>query len=229
MQKYEVKGNPRLNLLPGWQFLETTLNENDIPLLTWRSNRRFTELKKLLYEQIIEGVSMLRFSSFGNKEEWSLNALIYREFDLCEFITGSRIVSLHAVLNNNLAGNIIVKLANGIIGSIEIGVQTPVGRRLLERHEIIARRGVASDLVVDTQIPQRSVYTFTGKGESGYKDVDYELFGLDEFQVEWIRSAFEVQKHPEQLKELKTQHDRLCRLVDTAIGSNSKKQKLDLI
>ncbi|WP_147372126.1 hypothetical protein [Mariniphaga sediminis] len=229
MQKYEVKGHPRLNLLPGWHFLGKKLNEHDVPLLTWRSNRRFTELQKLVSEQVVEDVSMLRFSSFGSNEEWSLEALMYREFDLCEFISGSNIVSLHAVFSDNSTGNIIVKLASGVIGSMEVGVQAPVGRRLLERHEIIARRGVASDMVVDTQVPQSSVYTFTREGESVYKDVDNELFGLDEFQAEWVRAAFEVQKEPGQSEDLKTRHARLSRLVDTALMSNSGKQKMEVI
>jgi len=228
LQKYDIKSNYGLNLFPAWFFLEKTLNENDVPLLTWRANRKFTELQKLVSDKVIEGVSMLRFSCFGSKEEWSLSTLMYREFDLCEFVSGSRIISLHAALNDNSSGNIIVRLANGIIGSIEIGVQALVRRRLIERHEIIARRGVASDIVVDTQIPQSSVYTFTGEGNSEYKDVDNELFGLDEFQVEWVRSAFGLQKKPEQSAWLKKQHEHLSRLVDAAIESNSKKQKSEI-
>uniref|UniRef100_UPI0032174AD0 hypothetical protein n=1 Tax=uncultured Draconibacterium sp. TaxID=1573823 RepID=UPI0032174AD0 len=229
MQKYEVKGHPRLNLLPGWHFIGTKLNDIDVPLFSWRSNRRFTELQKLVSDQVVEEVSMLRFSSFGSKEGWSLEALMYREFDICEFISGSKIVSLHAVFSDNSTGNIIVKLANGVIGSIEVGIQAPVGRRLLERHEIIARRGVASDMVVDTQVPQGSVYTFTREGESVYKDVDDELFGLDEFQVEWVRSAFEIQKAPGKVPGLIARHAWLSRLVDTALVSNSEKQKMEVI
>ena len=229
MRKYEVKAQPRLNILPGWRFLQANLNDNDIPLLTWRVNRRFTELQKIVSGQVIENVSMLRFCSLGNKREWSLEALMYREFDLCEFLTGSRITSLHATLSDNSAGNIIVKLANGVIGSVEIGIQAHVEGRLLERHEIIARRGVASDIVVDTQVPQSSVYTFTDKGSSEYKDVDNELFGLNEFQIEWVRSAFGVHKNPEQSKELIKQHNHLASLVSTALESNSKKQKIEVI
>lgn len=228
MQKYEVKAQSRLNILPGWRFLQTNLNDNDIPLLTWRANRRFTELQKIVFGQVIENVSMLRFCSLGSQNEWSLEALMYREFDLCEFLSGSRIASLHATLSDNSAGNIIVKLANGVIGSVEIGIQAPVEGRLLERHEIIARRGVASDIVVDTQIPQSSIYAFTEKGRLDYKDVDNELFGLDEFQVEWVRSAFEFQKNPEQSKELIKQHNHLSRLVSAALESNSKKLKIEV-
>lgn len=228
MQKYEVKAQSLFNLLPGWHFLQSDLNENDIPLLTWRVNRKFTELQKIVSEQTIENVSMLRFASMGSKKEWSLEVLMYREFDLCEFLTGSKITSLHATFSNNSAGSVIVKLANGVIGSVEIGVQAPVERRLIDRHEIIARRGVASDIVVDTQIPQSSIYAFTERGRSDYKDVDNELFGLDEIQVEWVRSAFDFYKKPEQSKELIKQHNHLSRLVSAALESNSKKLKIEV-
>ena len=226
MHKYEVTANTELNLLPGWSFLNKNLNYNDMPLLSWRFNRKFVELKKIVSDEVVENVSMLRFCSLGDPNLWSLNALMYREFDLCEFITGSRIAYLHATLSYGLAGNIIVKLENGVIGSIEIGVQVPTGRPLIERHEIIARRGVASDIVVDTQVPQSSIYTFTENGNIGYKDVDNELFGMDEFQVEWVRAAFHHLKDPTQSENLIKQHNHLSRLVERALESNSNKLKV---
>ena len=226
LHKYEVKANVELNLLPGWSFLNKELNDNDMPLLTWRLNRRFIELKKIVSDEVVENVSMLRFCSLGDPNIWSLEVLMYREFDLCEFITGSRIAYIHATLTNGLAGNIIVKLENGTIGSVEIGVQAPAGKPLIERHEIIARRGVASDIVVDTQVPQSSIYTFTENGDMEYKDVDNELFGMDEFQVEWVRAAFQHQKDPTQSENLIKQHDHLSRLVESALKSNSNKLKV---
>lgn len=225
-RKYEVKDDSEYNLLPGWQFLDKKLNNKDIPLLSWRHNRKFTELKKIVSDEVVENVSMLRFCSLGDPKIWSLNALMYREFDLCEFITGSRIAYLHATLSHGLAGNIIVKLENGTIGSVEIGVQAPAGKPLIERHEIIARRGVASDIVVDTQVPQSSIYAFTENGDMGYKDVDNELFGMDEFQVEWVRAAFQHLKDPTQSENLIKQHNHLSRLVESALKSNFNKLKV---
>ena len=228
-RKYEVEVKSELNLLPGWQFLDKKLTDNDIPLLSWRYNRKFIELKKIVAQEVVEDVSMLRFCSLGDPGIWSLNSLMYRELDLCEFLTGSKIVSLHATLSYNLAGNIIVKMESGVIGSIEIGIQVPSGKPLIERHEIIARRGVASDIVVDTQVPQNSIYTYTQKGDFGYKDIDNELFGMDEFQVEWARSSFELLKSPGQSEQLIKQHDHLSRLVKSALESNSNKLKVKVV
>ena len=228
LQKYDVKPDKTLNLLPGYRFIGRELHRGDVPLLTWRSNRKFIELHNIVSNNTVENVSMLRFSCFGSSDKWSPEALMYKEFDLCEFLGGAAIKSMHAVISDNLAANIVVKLGNGVIGSVEIGIQLPSGRSPLDRHEIIARRGVASDLAVDTQVPQSSVYTYTGHGMETYKDVDNELFGFDELDIEHIRSAFGVMKDPQLAREFITRHHHLAMLVDAAIESDSKRKKIEV-
>ena len=228
LQKYHVKADQRLNLLPGWTFFGEKLNDTDVPLLTWRINRKFIELRKIISDKIVDNVCMLRFCSLGSKDQWTLEGLMYKEFDLCEFLNGGKIVSVHAAMSDDLAGNVIVKMDDGVIGSIEVGIQSPVGAHIIDRHEIITRRGVASDLVVDTLIPQNSIYTYTNKGEATYKDVDNELFGCDEIQTEYIRSAFDVLKNPERIETLRDQHNHLLNLVNTALDSNLKHKKLEV-
>ncbi|NLN31065.1 MAG: hypothetical protein GX158_07535 [Bacteroidales bacterium] len=228
LQKYDVKPDNTLNLLPGWNFIGKKLQNGDLPLLTWRVNRKFTELQKIVSAGVVEDVSMLRFSCFGSSDKWSLETLMYKEFDLCEFLTGGKIISLHATLSDNLAGNVIIKMDNGIIGSVEVGTQLPPRHSLIDRHEIIARRGVASDLVVDTQIPQSSIYTYTDQDIETYKDVDSELFGFDELEVEHIRSAFEVMKNPGIAPELILQHNHLSMLVMAAFESDRDNKKIEV-
>jgi hypothetical protein len=228
LQKYDVKPDNTLNLLPGWNFIGKKLQNGDLPLLTWRVNRKFTELQKIVSAGVVEDVSMLRFSCFGSSDKWSLETLMYKEFDLCEFLTGGKIISLHATLSDNLAGNVIIKMDNGIIGSVEVGTQLPPRHSLIDRHEIIARRGVASDLVVDTQIPQSSIYTYTNQDIETYKDVDNELFGFDELEVEHIRSAFEVMKNPGIAPELILQHNHLSMLVMAAFESDRDNKKIEV-
>jgi hypothetical protein len=228
LQKYDVKPDNTLNLLPGWNFIGKKLQNGDLPLLTWRVNRKFTELQKIVSAGVVEDVSMLRFSCFGSSDKWSLETLMYKEFDLCEFLTGGKIISLHATLSDNLAGNVIIKMDNGIIGSVEVGTQLPPRHSLVDRHEIIARRGVASDLVVDTQIPQSSIYTYTDQDIETYKDVDNELFGFDELEVEHIRSAFEVMKNPGIAPELILQHNHLSMLVMAAFESDRDNKKIEV-
>jgi hypothetical protein len=217
-----------LQLLPGYNFEDSNIEKHQIPLLTWRFKRKFTELKKIVEDSIIEDVCLFRFCCMGSKDKWSLFSLLYREMDLFEFIGNGKIISVQAVISDDQVGNVILRLDNNALCSIEVGIQMPTGTSLIERHEIIAQRGVTSDLVVDTQIPQSSIYSFTEKGETRYTDVDNELFGLDDLQVDHIRSAFQVLKNPDLSEQLKQQHKRLCTLIQMVFESNSKRERIIL-
>ena len=215
-----------LNLLPGWMWITTSLAENQIPLLTWRLKRKFLELKKIVEDATIENVCMLRFSSMGNRDEWDLNSLLYREMDLCEFIGNGEIVSLQAVICNSQTGNVILRLDNNILCSVEISTRMPSGSDLTDRHEIIAQRGVASDLVVDTMIPQNSIYSYTDNGENRYRDVDMELYGFDEEKIDHVRSAFQVLKQPELVQQWQFQHKRLVNFTRSVFISDKEQRKI---
>lgn len=212
-----------IHLLPGWKFSKN-LSDNYVPLLPWRSNRKFIELKNIVETQTIEDVALMRLSCYSiDHDLWPLKAILYRELDLCEFLGGSKIATLNHVTDKcGEYVNIVVKLENGILCSIEIGMD-PTGNismpPLIERHEIIGARGTCSDLVVDTQIPQSSVYAFTQNGMEIYNDIDMELYGYEPFQVDHIRSAFQAYQHPEDLNELKLQHVHLYSLMEGVMES----------
>ena len=215
-----------LNLLPGWALIDTPFTENHIPLLTWRLKRKFLELKKIVEDATIENVCMLRFSSMGNRDEWNWNSLLYREMDLCEFIGDGEIVSLQAVISDSQTGNVILRLDNNILCSVEISTRMPSGSDLTDRHEIIAQRGVASDLVVDTMIPQNSIYSYTGNGENRYRDIDMELYGFDEEKIDHVRSAFQVLKQPELVQQWQFQHKRLVNFTRSVFISDNEQRKI---
>jgi hypothetical protein len=217
-----------LKLLPGYYFIDSPPGKYQIPLLTWRVKRKFIELKKIIADSIIENVCLFRFCCMGSKDKWSLSTLLYREMDLLEYIGNGKIISVQSVISDEKAGNAIVRLDNGALCSIEVGVQMPSDTPMVDRHEIIARRGVTSDLVVDTQVPQSSIYIYTSKGENRYTDVDMELYGFDDLQIDQIRSAFQVLKDPELGIKWQQQHKHLVTLVKMVFESNSKRGKLNL-
>ncbi|MFA5864775.1 MAG: hypothetical protein WC975_08810 [Phycisphaerae bacterium] len=180
-------------------------------LLPWRVERRFCELKNIIAGRTLEDVSTLRFSVFtaGTPLEW----VMYREFDLCEWLGDVPVKSLFAVQNGSVSVNLIVELANQIICSIECGNKLPVGTGPIDRHEIIARRGIASDRVVDTQVPQASIYLFANGVEKRFMDTDAELFGLSAETLGLVRSALAVLKDPETGTLWLRQHERLSRQI----------------
>ena len=66
---------------------------------------------------------------------------------------------------------------------------------VIDKHEIIAQKGVICDRAVDTQVPQSSIYIFGSDGNrETYTDVDAELFGLNVLDCARVRAAFEIAK-----------------------------------
>ena len=216
-----------LSLLPGWMWTKSSLAENQVPLLTWRLKRKFQELKKIVEDATIEKVCMLRFSNMADSDEWNWRSLLYREMDLCEFIGDGEIISLQATITDGQSGNVVLRLDNDVLCSVEISTRMPLGSGLTDRHEIIARRGVASDLVVDTLIPRHSIYSHTNNGEKRYRDVDMELYGFSEEKIDLIRSAFHVLKLPVLVKQWQQQHKRLFELTKAVFTSDAEQRKIN--
>lgn len=216
------------SLLPGYFFIGQTPGKNQMPLLTWRVKRKFIELKKIVSDSVIENVCLFRFCCMGSKNEWEISELFYRELDLFEYIGNGKIISVQAVISDKEAGNAIVRLDNGALCSIEVSIQMPEDAPVVDRHEIIAQRGVTSDLVVDTQVPHSSIYSYTKKGEKRYTDVDMELYGFDDLQVDQIRSAFLVLKDTELAGQWLVQHNHLVKLVQAVFESDSKREKVNI-
>ena len=182
-------------IIPGPDGAQLLLPGNKtVALFPWRVERRFVELKKIIDSQTLEDVSTFRFASFSSGGDCVKAAT--RELDLAVYLSGANLVQLFAVRNGDAACNILARLNGGISASVECGINLPQGAEILDRHEIIAKRGVASDRGVDTQIPQSSIYEWTQSGNSTFTDVDTELFGLPNEQIWIVRSAFAVLMEP---------------------------------
>ena len=158
------------------------------PLLPGRMERKIVELKKMTENGTLEGVSTLRFASFAPKGA-DLAAMLAKELDLAAYLGASDVVRVMAVANDS-AVNVLAKLANDVNVSVEVGAGLPKGAIGYDRHEIIAKRGVACDQTVDTHTPHASIRCWDTKGAGEYTDVDTELFGLSYEEVWNVRAAF---------------------------------------
>ena len=196
-----------------WCISDDTLEGGLIPLFPWRYERRFVELRRIVETKTLEEVVLCRFSCVTDGTASDLNRILFREFDLLEWITGSPIVSVTGCSNANRFSNVIARLDNGTIASVEAGTTLPPGAAALDRHELIARRGVASDRVVDTHIPQQSVYLFERDGVRSWTDTDAELFGLESDETNAVRAALELAKHPETTESNIAQYNHVVELV----------------
>mgnify|MGYP000921599578 FL=1 len=214
-----------LTLLSGVALTDASLPEHVVPLQAWRCERRFVELKRIVDERTIDPVVMARFACLVHGTTADLAAVLYRELDLAEWILGAPLQTVSAHMAGGRQANLMVRLASGVLCGIEAGTSLPAGSPCQDRHELIARRGVACDRVVDTQVAQSSIYVF-GPQAQQFTDVDAELFGLSIDEVALVRSAYEVLARPELAPAARQQHARLRRLVETALASDRSRKRL---
>ena len=191
------------------------------PLLPGRMERKIIELKKMTVNGTLEGVSTLRFASFAAKGT-DAKAMLAKELDLAALLGGSDVVRVMAVATGP-AINVLAKLANDVNVSVEIGTGLPKGELGYDRHEIIAKRGVACDQTVDTHTPHASIRCWDEKGTVEYTDVDTELFGLTYEEIWNVRAAFALLQGRASAKIWKAAWAKAVKAADLAFKSDAAK------
>ena len=76
-----------LTLAPGELLTDAELPELTVPLLPGRHQRRFVELKRLIDEETVAPLLMCRFACLTDGQQMPLQAILYREFDLVEWLS----------------------------------------------------------------------------------------------------------------------------------------------
>lgn len=225
-ERHEESDATSAALLPGWCLCDEEGRDlsagGGTPLMPWRSDRRFVELRNLVTTRTVETVCLWRSRCLSSPERWTLSQAIYREIGLCQWVLGEQFVSVYASTHSDIAANIVGRLSSGIACGIEISLALPADSPLMDRHEAISRRGVASDQVVDSIVRPSSVYVIAGKGVQTYLDTDSELFGLAEDQAALVREAFASIRQPE--KADPADHRQICRVV-AAVSCSVKSNK----
>ena len=196
------------------------------PLLPGRMERKIVELKKMTENGTLEGVSTLRFASFAPKGA-DAEALLAKELDLAAYLGASDVVRVMAVANG-AAINVLAKLANDVNVSVEVGAGLPKGEAAYDRHEIIAKRGVACDQTVDTHTPHASIRVSNAKGMEEFTDVDTELFGLTYEEVWNVRAAFALLQNPKLGAEWKKAYAAANKAASACFKANEAKRAVEL-
>lgn len=193
LDKYSVNKNAVLSA----NGKTVAVNGVNVPILTWESERRFIELRNLVLTGRLGNMCTYRIGYTGKKGA-DLFEMLAREVGILEFTVNSTVKEIFAIAGKNTM-NCIVEMENGCICTIELGATLDEGQKDVDKHEIITDNGVACDRVVDTQMPQDSIYVF-GKNVKTYTDTDAELYNYDEIQINTIRNAFAVAKSEELCK-----------------------------
>lgn len=207
-----------------FKFFQTSLQEDseeyiDIPLFHWRNKRRYIELRNILVENIVEEPVGMRVKHI--RSDGSLDDLLIREMDLLEFILGDKIVKVFSSVDiENQYCNLVLSTEKGIRASMELGI-VPNIVEPIEMHEIICRTGIASDLVVDTQIEHYPIYVYSKDKVKVYTDIDYELYGIENDQADLIRYILHVLDNISQIESLKSKYTHYTKLKKAVYKSNT--------
>jgi len=183
------------------------------PTLPWESERRFIELRNLVLSGRLGNMCTYRIGHTAKKGT-NLYGLLFREIGILEFTVNSEVKEIFAIKGNN-AMNCIAETENGCVCTIELGATLTEGETEVDKHEIITDNGVACDRVVDTQIPQSSIYVRGSKWDT-YTDTDAELYGYSEIQINTIRNAFSVAKDAQARALNKEKYERIKKVVEAA-------------
>lgn len=191
-------------------------NERLIPLFHWRNKRKYIELRNILRTGMIRDVRGIRIHHIVPKDIFnnSLRSILIYETDLLEMITGEKVDRVFADFSADVYTNCIVS-AGRLRSSMELGF-SPKGSEPVLLHEIVARTGIASDVVVDTQMQQYPIYVLKGEHTEHYNEIDSELYGLDNTQADCIRFIMGVLGKPETIPELQKQGSHLTAVYRAA-------------
>ncbi len=193
-----------------------TVDGEDIGLLPFESERRFVELRGLVKNGRVGNMCTYRIGHTAPRGT-DLMELLYREAGIVEFTVDSKVKEVFAIAGGS-AMNCILETENGCVCTLELAATLEEGAPHIDKHEIITDGGVACDRVVDTQVPQSSVYVFGKKGAT-YTDTDAELYGYCECEINCIRNAFMLAKSPEARAEYKAKEKHLLAVVEAAKAS----------
>ena len=148
--------------------------------------------------------------------------MLAKELDLAAYLGAADVVRVMAVANGP-AINVLAKLANDVNVSVEIGANLPKGELGYDRHEIIAKRGVACDQTVDTHTPHASIRCWDAKAYVEYTDVDTELFGLGYEEVWNVRAAFALLQKRADAKVWKAAWAKATKAAASAFAADKAK------
>ena len=158
LDKYDVNKNVEIV-----SRTEAIIDGVKCTLLPWRQERRIVELANLSQNKAasggIQGVSVMRTAHITTKEN-DLMDIVIKELDICEYVIGKKAKEIFAVGDTENVMNIIMKLENDVICTLELSATLAKGNKDIDKHEIIAQKGVACDRLVDSQMPNSSIYAF---------------------------------------------------------------------
>lgn len=193
-------------LVRGKRYKEIKLEGKSIPLFVSRYYPKWARIKGL---NVLGSPCAITgyFVSCSSLEE-----IMFREFDLCEWWLESEISRL-TVYRNGDSANVLLSFKIDTTANLQLHSAKCGSPQF--KHELFTTGGMASDRAVDTLIAQGALNVYTCEGHEQYTDVDINLYGLDEWQINEVYCIYNTLK--ESSDELRARAERLNRIVDLAM------------
>ncbi len=153
------------------------IDGESLPFLEWRYDPRIRAIYNYSAEDPASVSALNVYSFFG--KDCTLAQALFRELDIADLILQSRIKKVTAYINGG-ACNLIAITDRGTALNLELGVTMAKGAKNQCNHRLITSRGMASDMVVDTQTVQGMISVFSSSGSQyDLNPGDIELYPLD--------------------------------------------------
>lgn len=199
-------------------------NKINIPILCWRHERKYIEMKNALKNGTVKNPVGMRVKSIHNNNV-NMKDILLKEIDIAEWILDDCIISAYANANNdNSYFNVILSTKKNIKISLEIGKAQIKEAIIL--HEIIAEKGILSDIPVDTQINHYPIYVFQDNFVETYNDIDFELYGMQYKDVAKLRFILCFYQNNFAEKEINKTYKRHCLVIDSIFQSEQNNKKV---
>lgn len=194
----------------------------NVPLYHWQLKRRYVELRNILDTKMVENPLALRIHHIVPRDEFtrSLKDILFFEANLVEFITHQKISKVFADFSGEVYTNCILSTDGNVKVSMELGFSPDESEPVL-LHEIVAKTGIASDVVVDTQTQQYPIYVFKGKKTLKYTDIDAELYDMDNAQVDSIRFILWALTDTSRIEPLCENFAHLEKVYEATVAANA--------
>lgn len=194
----------------------------NVPLYHWQLKRRYVEMRNMLDTGLVKTPLGMRIHHIVSRDDFTkqLKDIVTFEANLVEFITHQKITKVFADFFGDVYTNCIMSTDGDVKVSMELGF-VPDGSEPVLLHEVVCKNGIASDVVVDTQTQQYPIYVFKGKDTLIYKDIDNELYDMDNTEVDSIRFILWALTDVSRIDALCENFAHMEKIFDAAVKSNA--------
>ena len=201
----------------------------NVPLYHWQLKRRYVELRNMSDSGLVKMPLGMRIHHIVSRDGFTrqLKDIFTFEANLVEFVTHQRITKVFADFFGDRYVNCILSTDGNVKVSMELGF-VPDGSEPVLLHELVCRDGIASDVVVDTQTQQYPIYVFRGKETLVYQDIDFELYDMDNTEVDSIRFILWALSDPTRMDALCENYAHLERVYDAALRADKSVSYTDV-